>query len=273
MALKLISLGRGASGVRLELIRLIEGMLRTGRHPGHPGKGFGRRLRRPRAARAYGRDDDRRGRGLLRRRAHGGQGCAAEGGACAGRAGGQGRAGADQRHADLDRLGACRPVRAHRAAQTALVTGAISTDAAYGLVRAVPSARSTRCAATRARSRRRRRCARLLAGSEIRESHRRATSRVQDPYCIRCQPQVTGACLDLLRQVARDAGDRGQRRHRQPAGAGRRQVVSGGNFHAEPVAFAADQIGARHLRDRRDRAAAHRAAGRPDARPTACRRS
>lgn len=83
----------------------------------------------------------------------------------------------------------------------------------------------------------------LLNGSEIRESHRESDTRVQDPYCIRCQPQVSGAAVDLIRFAARtleieanavtdnplvlsDTGD----------------IVSGGNFHAEPVAFAADQI-------------------------------
>jgi histidine ammonia-lyase len=80
----------------------------------------------------------------------------------------------------------------------------------------------------------------LLAGSEIRESHR-SCERVQDPYSLRCQPQVMGACLDLISQQAEiliieanavtdnplifpDTGE----------------VLSGGNFHAEPVAFAAD---------------------------------
>lgn len=83
----------------------------------------------------------------------------------------------------------------------------------------------------------------LLNGSEIRESHREGDPRVQDPYCIRCQPQVSGAAVDLIRFAAftleieanavtdnplvlSDTGD----------------IVSGGNFHAEPVAFAADQI-------------------------------
>ncbi|MCR2351155.1 aromatic amino acid lyase, partial [Salmonella enterica] len=42
----------------------------------------------------------------------------------------------------------------------------------------------------------------LLEGSIIRDSHLEGDQRVQDPYCIRCQPQVDGACLDLLRQVA-----------------------------------------------------------------------
>jgi histidine ammonia-lyase len=43
----------------------------------------------------------------------------------------------------------------------------------------------------------------LMVGSEIRESHRDDDARVQDPYCIRCQPQVAGAALDLLRQAGR----------------------------------------------------------------------
>jgi len=83
---------------------------------------------------------------------------------------------------------------------------------------------------------------RLLAGSRIRESHIDC-DKVQDPYCLRCQPQVMGACLDQLGFAAQvlereansvcdnplvfpDAGD----------------ILSGGNFHAEPVAMAADNI-------------------------------
>ncbi len=42
-----------------------------------------------------------------------------------------------------------------------------------------------------------------MAGSEIRESHLEGDERVQDPYCIRCQPQVDGAALDQLRMAAR----------------------------------------------------------------------
>jgi histidine ammonia-lyase len=83
----------------------------------------------------------------------------------------------------------------------------------------------------------------LLTGSEIRESHRDGDTRVQDPYCIRCQPQVTGACIDVLRQASRTltieanaATDNPLVLHEPD------KIVSGGNFHAEPVAFAADQI-------------------------------
>ncbi len=57
----------------------------------------------------------------------------------------------------------------------------------------------------------------LLTGSRIRESHRDC-DKVQDPYSLRCQPQVMGACLDSIEHVARDPADRGQRRHRQSAG-------------------------------------------------------
>ena len=83
----------------------------------------------------------------------------------------------------------------------------------------------------------------IMDGSEIRESHRDADARVQDPYCIRCQPQVTGAALDLLRFAGRTLEIEANAVSDNPLvlvedG----KIVSGGNFHAEPVAFAADQI-------------------------------
>jgi histidine ammonia-lyase len=81
----------------------------------------------------------------------------------------------------------------------------------------------------------------LLAGSEIRESHVEGDERVQDPYCIRCQPQVDGACLDLLRHVARTLEIEANAVTDNPLVLADGSVVSGGNFHAEPVAFAADQ--------------------------------
>jgi histidine ammonia-lyase len=81
----------------------------------------------------------------------------------------------------------------------------------------------------------------LMEGSEIRESHREGDTRVQDPYCIRCQPQVAGAALDLLRFAGRtlevEANAVTDNPLVTPEG-----IFSGGNFHAEPVAFAADQI-------------------------------
>ncbi|MGI4951631.1 MAG: histidine ammonia-lyase [Janthinobacterium lividum] len=135
---------------------------------------------------------------------------------------------------------------AETAFQAALVTGALTTDAAMGSdtpfedriqrLRRHPGQIEV-AASLRG----------LLAGSAIRDSHRTGDDRVQDPYCLRCQPQVMGAVLDLLRQAAAtleteangvsdnplvfpgEDGDTGD-------------VVSGGNFHAEPVAFAADMI-------------------------------
>ena len=81
----------------------------------------------------------------------------------------------------------------------------------------------------------------LMKGSAIRESHREGDSRVQDPYCIRCQPQVTGAAVDVLRFAATtlevEANGVTDNPLVTPEG-----ILSGGNFHAEPVAFAADQI-------------------------------
>ena len=80
----------------------------------------------------------------------------------------------------------------------------------------------------------------LLAGSEIRESHR-TCERVQDPYSLRCQPQVMGACLDLISQVAATLLIESNAVTDNPLiFAQTNEVLSGGNFHAEPVAFAAD---------------------------------
>ena len=81
----------------------------------------------------------------------------------------------------------------------------------------------------------------LLDGSVIRESHREGDTRVQDPYCIRCQPQVTGAAMDVLRQAGRTLEIEANAATDNPlvlTASG--QIVSGGNFHAEPVGFAAD---------------------------------
>jgi histidine ammonia-lyase len=83
----------------------------------------------------------------------------------------------------------------------------------------------------------------LLQSSAIRESHRVGDPRVQDPYSLRCQPQVMGACRDLLGQTACTLEIEANAVSDNPlvfpeTG----DVISGGNFHAEPVAFAADQL-------------------------------
>ena len=82
----------------------------------------------------------------------------------------------------------------------------------------------------------------LLAGSEIRESHRECP-RVQDPYSVRCQPQVMGACLDLMTSAGATLEVEVNAVTDNPlvfpeTG----EVLSGGNFHAEPVAMAADLL-------------------------------
>jgi histidine ammonia-lyase len=94
-------------------------------------------------------------------------------------------------------------------------------------------------------------CRALLQGSGIRASHLDGDDRVQDPYCLRCQPQVAGACLDTLRHAAavllREANAVTDNPLVVAAGAGGdpaadAELLSGGNFHAEPVAQAADAM-------------------------------
>ncbi len=82
-----------------------------------------------------------------------------------------------------------------------------------------------------------------MAGSAIRASHLVGDERVQDPYCLRCQPQVMGACLDVLRQAASTLETEANGVSDNPLiFAEDGEALSGGNFHAEPVAFAADMI-------------------------------
>jgi histidine ammonia-lyase len=83
----------------------------------------------------------------------------------------------------------------------------------------------------------------LMEGSQIRDSHRDGDTRVQDPYCIRCQPQVTGAAMDLLHFAGRTLEVEANAVTDNPLVlVNEGLIVSGGNFHAEPVGFAADQI-------------------------------
>lgn len=125
------------------------------------------------------------------------------------------------------------------AALAAVVTGALSVDA----LRGSDAPFDARIQAVRGHAGQIRVAAsfrRLLAGSGIRESHRDCP-RVQDPYSLRCQPQVMGACLDLLEQAAGTLRIEANAVTDNPLIFGD-EVLSGGNFHAEPVAFAADQL-------------------------------
>ena len=131
---------------------------------------------------------------------------------------------------------------AERAFQAALVTGALATDAARGSdgpfdprIHALRRHQGQVEVAGGLRA--------LIAGSAIRASHLLDDVRVQDPYSLRCQPQVMGACLDLLRQAAGTLAIEANAVSDNPlVFADTGEVISGGNFHAEPVAFAADMI-------------------------------
>jgi len=127
-----------------------------------------------------------------------------------------------------------------RVFQAALVTGALSTDAAKGSdtpfdarIHALRGHRGQIEVAAVLRA--------LMAGSTIRASHLVNDDRVQDPYCLRCQPQVMGAVFDLLRHATATLVTESNGVSDNPlifADTG--EALSGGNFHAEPVAFAAD---------------------------------
>jgi len=133
-------------------------------------------------------------------------------------------------------------IAAERNAQAAILAGALSVDAVMGSdtpfdprIHALRPHPGQGLAAAQYR--------RLLAGSEIRASHLKGDDRVQDPYSFRCQPQVMGACLDLLANAARSLAIEANAVSDNPlVFAEDGAVLSGGNFHAEPVAFAADII-------------------------------
>ncbi|MBA4352860.1 MAG: histidine ammonia-lyase [Rhodobacter sp.] len=128
-----------------------------------------------------------------------------------------------------------------RNAQSALVLSALSTDAIMGSTAPLhPEIHALRGHAGQIEAAATMRA--LLAGSAIRDSHVIGDTRVQDPYCIRCQPQVTGAAMDILRQAAQTLEIEANAATDNPLVLSDGQIVSGGNFHAEPVGFAADMI-------------------------------
>ena len=132
---------------------------------------------------------------------------------------------------------------AEAAFAAALVAGAMSVDAAAGS----DTPFDPRIHALRGQSGQIRVAEQLLTlleGSRIRESHRRQDSRVQDPYSLRCQPQVMGACLDQFHYVAEVLRREANAVTDNPLvfAEGGGEVLSGGNFHAEPVALVADAL-------------------------------
>ena len=126
--------------------------------------------------------------------------------------------------------------------QSALITGALSTEAAKGSDTPFdPRIHVLRRHAGQIETARALRG--LMGGSAIRASHAVDDERVQDPYCLRCQPQVMGAALDVLRQAATTLSIEANGVSDNPLIFPETdEALSGGNFHAEPVAFAADMI-------------------------------
>jgi len=242
MALKLLSLGRGASGVRLEVVDLIEAMLDRGVTPVIPAQG------------SVGASGD------LAPLAHMAAAMMGHGEAeFEGRImpGGEALTAAGLTPLEFGPKEGLALINgtqfstafalaglfdAWRAANSALVISALSTDAIMGStaplqpeIHALRGHRGQIEAGETMRA--------LLNGSEIRESHVVNDARVQDPYCIRCQPQVTGAAMDVLRMAARTLEVEANAATDNPLVlVGADLIVSGGNFHAEPVGFAADMI-------------------------------
>jgi histidine ammonia-lyase len=242
MALKLASLAQGASGVRMETVALLEAMLTRGLAPFVPAQG------------SVGASGD------LAPLAHMtaamiGVGDAFIDGARIPAAQALARAdlapitlGAKE---GLALLNGTQFSTAHALAalfeaevlfRSALTTGALATDAARGSD-APFDARIHRLRGHRGQIESAGALRALMQGSAIRASHLIGDERVQDPYCLRCQPQVMGAALDVLRQAAQTLAIEANGVTDNPLiFAEDDSALSGGNFHAEPVAFAADMM-------------------------------
>jgi histidine ammonia-lyase len=242
MALKLANIAQGASGVRLETVRLMEAMLARGILPVIPGQG------------SVGASGD------LAPLAH--MAAAMIGAGEADTPTGRMPAGKALASAGLEPLtlgpkeglallNGTQFSTAHALAtlfeagmlfQSALVTGALSTEAAKGSdtpfdprIHELRKHQGQIEAAAALRS--------LMSGSAIRQSHLEDDPRIQDPYCLRCQPQVMGASLDLLRQIGTTLETEANGVTDNPLiFPDEDEALSGGNFHAEPVAFAADMM-------------------------------
>ncbi len=242
MTLKLLSLGRGASGVRWDIIAILQDMLARGVTPVVPAQGsVGASgdlapLAHMTAAMIGHGEAEYQGKILS-----GAEALAAAGltPVILGPKEGLALINGTQFSTAYALVGL---FGAWNAAQNALVTSALSTDAIMGSTAPLqPEIHSLRGHAGQIEAAATMRA--LLENSVIRESHREGDTRVQDPYCIRCQPQVTGAAMDVLRMAANTLQIESNAATDNPlvlteAGL----IVSGGNFHAEPVGFAADMI-------------------------------
>ncbi|MGJ5619266.1 histidine ammonia-lyase [Sulfitobacter sp. MF3-043] len=243
MVLKLMSLGRGASGVRWEICALIQDMLNADCLPVIPAQG------------SVGASGD------LAPLAHMaaamiGAGRAVYGGAEMDGAAALAKAGLTPvvlgpkeglalingtQFSTANALAGF--FEAQNAVENSMVIAALSTDAIMGstapLVADIHAFRGHAGQIDVAAEMRA-----LMDGSQIRESHMEGDTRVQDPYCIRCQPQVVGAAWDVIRQAGRTLEIEANAVTDNPLVlVDEGLIVSGGNFHAEPVGFAADMIG------------------------------
>jgi histidine ammonia-lyase len=242
MALKLASLAQGASGVRQETVDLLEAMLARGLAPVVPAQG------------SVGASGDLAPLAHMTAAMIGVgdvflEGARVPAGEALARAGLAPIAlGAKE---GLALLNGTQFSTAHALAglfeaevlfRSALVTGALATDAARGSD-APFDARIHRLRGHRGQIESAEALRALMRGSAIRASHLTGDERVQDPYCLRCQPQVMGAALDVLRQAAHTLAIEANGVTDNPLiFAEDDSALSGGNFHAEPVAFAADMM-------------------------------
>ncbi|WP_421786419.1 histidine ammonia-lyase [Hyphobacterium sp.] len=241
MALKLASLGRGVSGVRWQVIETLEAMLKGGLIPQIPAQG------------SVGASGDLAPLSQLAA-ALIGVGTVKFGDKLLDAAEGLSRLGLDPlKLGPKEGLALLNGTQfstayalaglleAERAFKSALVTGAMSVDAAMGSY-APFDARIHDCRGHQGQIDAAAAYRTLLEGSEVNASHHDC-AKVQDPYCLRCQPQVMGAVLGVLRQsaatLATEANAVTDNPLIFPDGP---DAISGGNFHAEPVAFAADMI-------------------------------
>ncbi|MGO1117796.1 histidine ammonia-lyase [Rhodovibrionaceae bacterium A322] len=241
MALKINSLARGHSGIRREVIELLVEMFNRGIYPAIPGQG------------SVGASGDLAPLahlslsviGLGEVRVDGKLLPSAEGLAAAGLApvilgpkDGLALLNGTQVSTGLALAGL---FRAEKVFAAAMVAGALSVDAAKGTDTPFdPRIHELRGHAGQIDTAKTYRD--LLAGSDIRESHEDC-EKVQDPYSLRCQPQVMGACLDSLRDCARRLAVEANAVSDNPLIFPEQgEVLSGGNFHAEPVGLAADAL-------------------------------
>ena len=242
MALKLLSLGRGASGVRLEIVDQIEAMLEKGVTPVIPAQG------------SVGASGDLAPLAHMAAAMMGYGEAEFEGQVMSGS---KALSAAGLTPVDLGPKEGLALINgtqfstafalaglfgAWRAAHAALITSALSTDAIMGSTAPLqPEIHLLR--GHRGQIEAGETMSALLVGSKIRDSHMVDDARVQDPYCIRCQPQVTGAAMDVLRMASHTLEIEANAATDNPLVLVEADlIVSGGNFHAEPVGFAADMI-------------------------------